>query len=57
MQLTTRQTKSLRALYNAAESRVPIFREEVQRGLNELERIAYPERFERDSVGRLRRKK
>jgi hypothetical protein len=47
-----RTMKSLRALYYAAESRVPM-RHDVARGMIALEKIAWPTRFRKDSKGRL----
>jgi hypothetical protein len=50
--MTPRTIKSLRALYYAAESRVPM-RHDVARGMIALEKIAWPTRFRKDSKGRL----
>ena len=51
-----RTIKSLRALYYAAETRVPM-RHDVARGMIALEKIAWPTRFRKDSKGRLIRNK
>ena len=51
-----RTMKSLRALYYAAETRVPM-RHDVARGMIALEKIAWPTRFRKDSKGRLIRNK
>jgi len=54
--MTPRTIKSLRALYYAAETRVPM-RHDVARGMVALEKIAWPARFRKDSKGRLIRSK
>jgi hypothetical protein len=54
--MTARTIKSLRALYYAAETRVPM-RHDVARGMIALEKIAWPTRFRKDSKGRLIRNK
>ena len=54
--MTARTIKSLRALYYAAETRVPM-RHDVARGMVALEKIAWPARFRKDSKGRLIRSK
>jgi hypothetical protein len=54
--MTPRTIKSLRALYYAAEARVPM-RHDVARGMIALEKIAWPARFRKDSKGRLIRNK
>ena len=43
-QLNPRKIKSLRSLFIAAYSNL-VLTDEINRGLKELERIAYPEKF------------